>query len=241
MPTGAVLRNKIRQTCCCQPDRLERAAGGYPPGARNVAMRESWPTARSKREWAFGRNLARRYGARENALPPRCAHAAGCWSRLTTSKGCAAGSAAAWRGCSARWSPGVPACCASPHPSQTVPQPSSPVISTLRPGRIQSPPARAVTRCRCKPRRARQSMSSTQAEPTLSLAALSGRATRLPSRQSSSRCASNKICVRPSHLEVRRGVLEEPQEVAVQRCGSSSSMRLAGCVGSRSSTSLRYA
>jgi hypothetical protein len=31
------------------------------------------------------------------------------------------------------------------------------------------------------------------------------------------------------------------QEVAAQRCGSSSSMRLAGCVGSRSSTSLKYA
>ena len=31
------------------------------------------------------------------------------------------------------------------------------------------------------------------------------------------------------------------QEAAAQRCGSISSMRLAGCVGNRSSTSLRYA
>jgi YD repeat-containing protein len=49
------------------------------------------------------------------------------------------------------------------------------------------------------------------------------------------------VCVRPSHLDGRRGAPEEPQEVADQRCGSNSSMRLAGCVGSRSSTSFRYA
>ncbi|OYV02041.1 MAG: hypothetical protein CFE45_02140 [Burkholderiales bacterium PBB5] len=46
------------------------------------------------------------------------------------------------------------------------------------------------------------------------------------------------VSVRPSHLDAGG----QPQRVAVsgfQRCGSNSSTRLAGCVGSRSSTSLR--
>ena len=51
---------------------------------------------------------------------------------------------------------------------------------------------------------------------------------------------SNSVCVRPSHLDVWREACSEIQDAAVQRCGSNSSMRLAGCVGSRSSTSLKY-
>lgn len=49
------------------------------------------------------------------------------------------------------------------------------------------------------------------------------------------------VCVRRSHpnaLHVARGGLQAGGD---QRCGSSSSIRLAGCVGSRSRTSLRYA
>jgi hypothetical protein len=49
------------------------------------------------------------------------------------------------------------------------------------------------------------------------------------------------VSVRPSHLDGRRGAQEERQEEADQRCGSNSSIRLAGCVGSRSSTSRMYA
>jgi hypothetical protein len=52
---------------------------------------------------------------------------------------------------------------------------------------------------------------------------------------------TNTVCVRPSHLDARRRQAGVLQEAVDQRCGSSSSMRLAGCVGSRSSTSLKYA
>jgi ABC-type taurine transport system substrate-binding protein len=49
------------------------------------------------------------------------------------------------------------------------------------------------------------------------------------------------VCVRRSHLDGRRKVGGSPQEAGDQRCGSNSSMRPAGCVGSRSSTSFKYA
>ena len=49
------------------------------------------------------------------------------------------------------------------------------------------------------------------------------------------------VCVRQSHLDAGRRQDADLQEAVDQRCGSSSSMRLAGCVGSRSSTSLKYA
>ena len=49
------------------------------------------------------------------------------------------------------------------------------------------------------------------------------------------------VCVRPSHLDRRQEADALPQGAGDQRCGSSSSTRLAGCVGSRSSTSLKYA
>lgn len=49
------------------------------------------------------------------------------------------------------------------------------------------------------------------------------------------------VCVRPSHLDGRHEACGPPQEAGDQRCGSNSSMRVAGCVGSLSSTSLKYA
>jgi len=49
------------------------------------------------------------------------------------------------------------------------------------------------------------------------------------------------VSVRPSHLDGRCASDVGDQVAGAQRCGSNSSMRLAGCVGSRSSTSLRYA
>ena len=51
-----------------------------------------------------------------------------------------------------------------------------------------------------------------------------------------------EMCMRPGMSPCRPySAGDGSQEVAAQRCGSSSSMRLAGCVGSRSSTSLKYA
>lgn len=47
------------------------------------------------------------------------------------------------------------------------------------------------------------------------------------------------VSVRPTHLDGRNGYGYDDQPAGVQRCGSSSSIRLAGWVGSRSSTSLR--
>jgi glutathione S-transferase len=49
------------------------------------------------------------------------------------------------------------------------------------------------------------------------------------------------VCVRPTHLDGRGRQAYDAQPAGVQRCGSNSSTRLAGCVGRRSSTSLRYA
>ena len=49
------------------------------------------------------------------------------------------------------------------------------------------------------------------------------------------------VCVRPSHLDPGHETVVSGQAAGDQRCGSSSSIRLAGCVGSRSSTSLKYA
>lgn len=49
------------------------------------------------------------------------------------------------------------------------------------------------------------------------------------------------VCVQPSHLDGRHETSGLSQEAGDQRCGSNSSMRLAGCVGSRSSTSFKYA
>jgi transposase-like protein len=57
-------------------------------------------------------------------------------------------------------------------------------------------------------------------------------------RPSWRRCA---VCVRPSHLDPGHETVVSGQAAGDQRCGSSSSIRLAGCVGSRSSTSLKYA
>jgi len=63
-------------------------------------------------------------------------------------------------------------------------------MSTLCARRSQSQPASSVMSARSKPRLARQSMSSMHAAETFSLAAFSNRSTRLPSRQSTSRCTS---------------------------------------------------
>jgi putative DNA primase/helicase len=49
------------------------------------------------------------------------------------------------------------------------------------------------------------------------------------------------VCVRPTHLDGRGRQAYDAQPAGVHRCGSNSSTRLAGCVGRRSSTSLRYA
>jgi len=49
------------------------------------------------------------------------------------------------------------------------------------------------------------------------------------------------VSVRQSHLDHQHDAVVAPQMAGDQRCGSSSSMRLAGCVGKRSSTSLKYA
>jgi hypothetical protein len=42
-------------------------------------------------------------------------------------------------------------------------------------------------------------------------------------------------------MEARRAAVVDPQEAAHHRCGSSSSMQLAGCIGGRSSKSVKYA
>ena len=55
-----------------------------------------------------------------------------------------------------------------------------------------------------------------------------------------SRCRSF-VSVRQSHLDRLHDAVVAPQMAGDQRCGSSSSIRLAGWVGKRSSTSLRYA
>ena len=49
------------------------------------------------------------------------------------------------------------------------------------------------------------------------------------------------VSVRQSHLDRLHDAVVAPQMAGDQRCGSSSSIRLAGWVGKRSSTSLRYA
>jgi NodT family efflux transporter outer membrane factor (OMF) lipoprotein len=59
--------------------------------------------------------------------------------------------------------------------------------------------------------------------------------------QTSLNASATNVSVRPSHLDGRHEAGRPPQEAGSQRWGSNSPMRLAGCVGSRSSTSLKYA
>ena len=49
------------------------------------------------------------------------------------------------------------------------------------------------------------------------------------------------VSVRQSHPDGQHEAGAAPQVAGDQRCGSNSSIRLAGCVGKRSSTSLKYA
>jgi len=53
------------------------------------------------------------------------------------------------------------------------------------------------------------------------------------------RPGESMVTVRATHLARLPERCQEARAGAVQRCGSSSSIRLAGCVGSRSSTSFR--
>lgn len=78
---------------------------------------------------------------------------------------------------------------------------------------------------------------------TLALKLLAGRnrTKAYPTRDELLEFGRRIVCVRPTHLDGRGRQAYDAQPAGVHRCGSNSSTRLAGCVGRRSSTSLRYA